>query len=382
MSKNLLLPSAASVLGIPDYLGTYAPPSSNTGGNFSLRSKKTELTAKAQVCIDYLTVSYPASAFDVPMPVFQGEASLEVTNAIARAEWLKNVCKHVNMWAELDCIDILDAGRGFLGFSNSAKIIVQKNDGTSDQIGVLAWGGVSQNGRVMLSLSGLGTSLIENWVVLAEWIEATNAKITRVDLAADFLNGEYSIDAAILDYEQGNFKAAAGGGNPSAKLIHDMGSNEGKTFYIGKRENGKMIRLYEKGKQLGDKASNWLRAEGEIHNKDRVIPVDVLLNPVAYWTGLNPVFTRLIDSAAMQIKTAKKVLEATLSSLSHYASVGYGKLINSLMLLTNDNHEAVINFLVRDGVPRRLRQPLVSVGFLESLEVAVYGRSLKLSPPV
>lgn len=382
MSKNLMLPSAASVLGIPDYLGDVTTPYSNTGGNFSLRSKKTDLTAQAKVCIDYLTVSYPAAAFDVPFPDFSGEASLEVARAKARAEWLKNVCKHVCTWTALDCIEVLDLGRGFLGFSESAKIAVVKNTGDVEQIGVLAWGGHSQNGRVMLSLSGLGTALIENWDLLAEWIESTGAKITRVDLAADFLHGEYTIDDAILDYEQGNFKAAAGGGNPSAKLIHDMGSNEGKTFYIGKRENGKMVRLYEKGKQLGDKESLWLRAEGELHNKDRVIPVAVLQDPTAYWCGLNPVFTRLIDKAAAQIKTAKKVLEATLSSLSHYASVGYGKLINSLMQITNDNHEAVINFLIRDGVPRRLRQPLVAACFDESLEVNVNGRVLHFLEPL
>lgn len=381
MSKNLLLPSAASVLGLPDYLGSPSPYS-NTGGNFSQRAKKTEFTTSARVCIDYLTVSYPAAAFDVPMPEHTGEASLEVSRMVARSEWLKNVCKHVKTWTELDNIEVLDLARGFLGFSDSARISFVNNAGESEQIGVLAWGGHSQNGRVMLSLSGVGTGLIEQWHLLQEWIDSTGGKITRVDLAADFLQGEYTIEEAIKDYEMGNFKAASGGGNPSAKLIHDMGSNEGKTFYIGKRENGKMVRLYEKGKQLGDKYSLWLRAEGELHNKDRVIPTDILINPENYWAGLNPVFTRLIDVAAAQIKTAKKVVEATLSSLSHYASVGYGKLINSLMQLTNDNHEAVINFLIQDGVPRRLRQPLVAVGFDEALEVSVNGRVLHFLEPL
>lgn len=379
MSNSLMLPSAASVLGLPDYLGSPSPYS-NTGGNFSLRSKKTELTAKAKVCIDYLTVSYPADAFSVPFPAFSGVAALEVPQIVSRAEWLQNVCNHVKTWCQLDNIAIVDQARGFLGFSDSARICFTNNNGELEQIGVLAWGGHSQNGRIMLSLSGLGCGLVEEWHLLAEWIQATSAKITRVDLAADFLNGEYTIDEAIHDYEQGNFKASAGGGNPSAKLIHDMGSNEGKTFYIGKRENGKMLRFYEKGKQLGDKSSLWLRAEGEIHNKDRVIPVDVLINPESYFSGLNPVCSRLVNVAALAIKTAKRVLEATLSSLSHYASVGYGKLINSLMHMTDDNAEAVVEFLRKDGFPRRLRQPLVHVGFLESLEASVYGRTLRLVP--
>jgi phage replication initiation protein len=380
MSKNLLLPSRASVLGLKDSLKNDGSPYSNTGGNLSPRSKKTELTAKAKVCIDYLTVSYPASAFEVPFPDFVGEEALEASKIKARAEWLQNVCKHVSTWMDLDCVVIQDLARGFLGFSNSAKIAIQKNDGNIEQVGVLAWGGHSQNGRVMLSLTGMGTALIENWVLLSEWIESTGARISRVDLAADFIDGQYTIEQALEDYEKGNFKAANGGSSPTGRLINDLGSNEGKTLYIGKRENGKMIRLYEKGKQLGDKLSKWVRAEGELHNKDRVIPVDVLINPENYWAGLNPVFGSLLDVASIQIRTAKKVLEATLSSLSHYAAVGYGKLINALMTITNDDEKAVITFLRRDGVPRRLRSPLVACGFLSQLEVTAHGHALASSP--
>lgn len=379
MSNGLHLPTAAQYFR-KDILGAAPSPYSNTGGNFSRRAKKTELTAQAKVCIDYLTVSYPAAAFDVPCPKYSGEAGLSASPLESRSEWLRNICAHVKTWTELDNITVLDTARGFLGFTDSAKIVLTNNAGEAEQIGVVAWGGHSQNGRVMLSLSGVGTGLVEQWHVLAEWIDSTGAKITRVDLAADFLEGEYSIEQAIQDYEAGLFKSSAGGRNPNAKLIHDMGSDEGKTFYVGKRENGKMFRGYEKGKQLGDKFSKWFRLEGEIHNKDREIPVQVLVTPESYFAGLNPVCSRLVDAAAAQIKTAKKVVEATLSSLSHYASVGYGKLINSLMMLTDGNHEAVVNFLVREGVPRRLRQPLVHVGFLESLEVAVYGRSLRLAP--
>ena len=380
MSKlNLLLPTANSVLGIPDILGDL-PPSSNTGGNFSRRAKKTENTSEAICCIDYLTVSYPVDAFNVPYPQYKGVNSLTITPLASVAEWLQNVQAHIRTWTHLDNIFVVDKGRGFLGFTNSANIVIRNNADENEQIGVFAWGGGSQNGRVMLSLSGAGTQLVEEWELLSEWIDTSNAKITRCDLAVDFIDGYYSIDDAIADYHAGNFKAAAGGSSPSAKLIHDMGSNEGKTFYIGKRENGKMLRIYEKGKQLGDILSNWVRAEVELHNKDRVIPCDILLNPQAYWSGMNPAFSALIPFATKQVKTAKKVIEATLSSLSHYASVGYGKLLNSLMQLTDGDADAVVNFLVQEGTPRRLRQPLVAIGFLESLEVSVYGRSLKISP--
>jgi phage replication initiation protein len=376
---NLLLPSPNLVLGRPDILGEL-PPFSNTGGNFSRRAKKTEMTANAVCCIDYLTVSYPVDAFNVPFPLLSGVNSLTATKLASTGEWLQNIAMHLRTWTQLDNIFVVDKGRGFLGFTNSANIVIRNNAEENETIGVFAWGGASQNGRVMLSLSGAGTALIEEWHVVSEWIETTGGKITRVDLAVDFMDGYYSIDDAIADYREGNFKAAAGGSSPKAKLIHDMGSNEGKTFYIGKRENGKMLRIYEKGKQLGDMLSKWVRAEGELHNKDRIIPVDILLNPQAYWSGLNPAFAALLPFASKQVKTAKKVIEATLSSLSHYASVGYGKLLNSLMQLTDGDAQSVVSFLIQDGTPRRLRSPLVSHGFLEQLEVSVHGRALKIAP--
>jgi DNA relaxase NicK len=49
---------------------------------------------------------------------------------------------------------------------------------------------------------------------------------------------------------------------------------------VGKRKNGKLLRVYEKGKQLGDESSPWVRWELELHNRDRVIPWEVLLEPV------------------------------------------------------------------------------------------------------
>ena len=55
--------------------------------------------------------------------------------------------------------------------------------------------------------------------------------------------------------------------------------------YLRKTENGKLMRIYEKGKQLGDATSPWVRWELELHNKSRVIPFDVLTAPGQYVAG-------------------------------------------------------------------------------------------------
>ena len=52
--------------------------------------------------------------------------------------------------------------------------------------------------------------------------------------------------------------------------------------------NGKMLRIYEKGKQLGDSESPWVRVEAELRNKSRVIPWDALTRPGSYLAGAYP----------------------------------------------------------------------------------------------
>ena len=89
------------------------------------------------------------------------------------------------------------------------------------------------------------------------------AAITRVDLAHDdFSATQVSIERARQWLEDGGFNAS--GRPPAAELIDDLGSNKGKTLYVGHRASGKFLRVYEKGKQFGDQTSPWVRAEVEL----------------------------------------------------------------------------------------------------------------------
>ena len=53
-------------------------------------------------------------------------------------------------------------------------------------------------------------------------------------------------------YLTGQFNA--GGNKPSCSQQGNWieADGSGRTFYVGKRKNGKLLRVYEKGKQLGD----------------------------------------------------------------------------------------------------------------------------------
>jgi len=130
---------------------------------------------------------------------------------------------------------------------------------------------------------------------------------------------------------------------------------KGRTLYVGNRVNGKLLRVYEKGKQLGDKSSPWTRWELQLNNRDRHIPFDVLLNPRPYISGAYKCM-RWVSEEASRIRTTRKSGEISYDHLTECARTAYGPLIN-VMLETEGSAEAVVKKLAKDGVPRRLKLP-------------------------
>lgn len=101
---------------------------------------------------------------------------------------------------------------------------------------------------------------------------ATDGKISRIDLAHDDFKGEYSsFDWANEQESNDMFLLPKTRNRPACTIAgefkHGDPQNKGLTLYVGSRKNGKVIRCYEKGKQLGDKSSPWFRSELEIHAK-------------------------------------------------------------------------------------------------------------------
>ncbi|HGO8429455.1 TPA: replication initiation factor domain-containing protein, partial [Neisseria meningitidis] len=97
------------------------------------------------------------------------------------------------------------------------------------------------------------------------------------DIAKDFFNGEYSPNQAREDRNKGMFTCHHV--KPKGECLgsdweedDEAKMTKGKTYGIGSRESSKYVRVYEKGKQLGDKTSTWTRFEIEFKAKDIVIP--------------------------------------------------------------------------------------------------------------
>lgn len=255
-----------------------------------------------------------------------------------------------------------DEGNGLFGFAHSVTFQTIRL-GELMPVAVVAWGGVNQRNKVYVSINGSGCSLISDWRKVKRMVETFEATITRVDVAVDALNGEFSIDTAQQWYEEKGFNA--GGRKPLYSVAGDWltPTGAGRTFYVGKRKNGKYCRIYEKGKQLGNRESTWTRFEVEMHNTDREIPYDIISHPSAYFSGTYPCCEGLVEHGAQRIKTLRAEHEISLEHLVTYCKAAYGKLIHVLRFNTStqDEESALLDELAVKGVPRRLGKTSLTV---------------------
>lgn len=227
------------------------------------------------------------------------------------------------------------------------------------KFGLIAWGGHSQKGTIHVQITGKGCALITDWQGAHDWLKENKCKITRVDIAHDDFEGkEISVEKSLQWFDQGLFNT--NGRPPSRRLIDDFGSGSGKTFYVGKRQNGKMARIYEKGKEQGDKNSPWCRAEVEFRSKGRKIEYDALLKPHEYFSGAYECFEFLsTEQSRIKTFTQEKIIKFEAAVI--WGRSACGKLINLLCKKENNDYEKVINILRRDGYPKQLEEYAFSI---------------------
>lgn len=216
---------------------------------------------------------------------------------------------------------------------------------------LLAFGG--QRDTAFVSLPGTACGRIDDWHQCCHLFrDIMPGRITRWDGAVDVFDGVPSVDDAVAFYKAGFFNS--GGNKPSCNQMGNWiePDGTGRTFYVGKRKNGKLLRVYEKGKQLGDPQSPWVRWEIELHNTDRVIPWEVLLEPGKYVAGAYPA-TGWVDERQKRVRTIQRSIQISYGHLSYYARQSYGPLLD-VMLKVEGSAEKVMEKLRRPGVPARL----------------------------
>ena len=246
----------------------------------------------------------------------------------------------------------INRDKGLHGWKNSYQLGSTKT--------FFAHGG--QNGTGFLSIPGEACHMVDSWPNLVNLIrDKYHGKITRWDGAVDDFEGKHTVDNAVSLYLDGKFNS--GGSEPKCNQSGNWikPSGDGRTFYVGQRENGKMLRVYEKGMQLGCKWHPWVRWEVEMHSIDRVIPWEVLLEPGKYAAGAYPNAMNWVQDEMQRIKTISKTAKIGYDALTHYLGVAYGKHLN-VMLQVEGSESKVLEKLKRIGVPSRLDLPTVSKG--------------------
>ncbi len=307
----------------------------------------------------------PDRTHSTPRMVIRGERPLPDTSndasnpKAALIDWLNctfplqnhpsEISKFLDGWASIvgscfkgrTCLN-----RGHAGWTDAYNL------GSTNSI--FAIGG--QRGTAFLSLDGSSCALIpqDAWESVLHYLSAEyGARITRIDLAHDDFMGTHSVDWAVKQYRAGGF--SSGGRKPSVMQHGDwIGENRrGRTLNVGTRRNGKTLRVYEKGKQLGDPSSEWVRWELELHNTDRDIPWDVLITPGNYLSGAYP-STGWISDNASRIKTRRKADSISEAVLTESLRQSYGSHLNYLKEKYGCER-SIFKKILRDGVPKRLR---------------------------
>lgn len=307
-----------------------------------------------------------SSAKRSPRPVTRGEST---PNQSARVDWLNATFKPGEMSIEglifklsqimRRPISGVDEGKGIRGYKSSVTLFAHVGS-RKQPMGFIGYGGEAQRGTWMLSIPGAGCSLIEAWDEVRDLLEDLDAKVTRLDLCVDFLNGEYTVEDAVAFYRAGKFTSS--GRPPATSQAGDWLNERERTLYIGKAQNGKVLRAYEKGHQLGNLQSPWTRYEVQFGNRDRVIPLEALTERDKYFAGAYPVLAELIDSAAEKIATKQTEGETTLSHLLHHMRRTYGKTIDVLSTVEGFEIASLVEEIRVIGVPRRVSLSSVAAG--------------------
>jgi phage replication initiation protein len=136
----------------------------------------------------------------------------------------------------------------------------------------------------------------------------------------------------------------------------------GRTIEVGRKVNGKMLRAYEKGPQLGQWDSPHFRLEVQFGNKDRVLPFDMLTDPTRFFVGAYPAFELLdLEQAGERIKTLSSTLEITLGKVLTWMRNSAGKWADLFVSRGVDPAELVEAIRVT-GLPRRVSPSVVATG--------------------
>lgn len=201
-----------------------------------------------------------------------------------------------------------------------------------------------QNNTISITINGTGCTFGRlGWEGhLNAWLNmfAPTAKITRVDLAHDDFIGEYDIDFFDSQDNLGGFCSPGAGRRPNVEKRGNWKrpNNKGRSLYIGSSSSAKLTRIYEKGKQLGDAESLWVRCEVQYRSNGFHIDIDVLLNPSNYFLAAYPCFG-VFDPNGLpeRFEVIERELSITFDQALEITKRQFGRYINFFRVVFGDD---------------------------------------------
>lgn len=219
--------------------------------------------------------------------------------------------------------------RGFRNFYSNHRRIV-----TGDvTCGFIALGGEHQRGTFCLELTGAGCAHVTAWAQLKAKLESAGCRLTRVDVAFDDFKGAHPLELCKELHEAGAFTT---NGRPPALGLQGWNDDSGYTYYVGKNTGNQQLCVYEKGKQLGDKESPWVRWEARFGAKYRDIAMEILEQPAAFFVGHYPALD-FVRAIGQRMVTHIKRTASTMAKAMRWAKHQYGALLNYLDATANSD---------------------------------------------
>jgi hypothetical protein len=251
------------------------------------------------------------------------------------------------------------------------------------------YGGDSQRGWARFDMPGGGCEWVQDWLLLERaFVDQVDCEISRIDIAFTTHDPSVVCDAKVLAaFEAGEF--CCGGRPPAMRSIVNSDPTAGKTRYIGKRENHKFLRCYEKGwemfKDLPESAEflrkpgvqvamdhmgmvnvqDVYRVELELKNVDKFIPWSVIGRRDDVFAGAYPFCAALIPDAphwVMQELPTFKPRAALLEALGN-AFRSYGGTWKAAHLAYGGGDAALLR-LAKEMLAAEPSRHLVDAGVL------------------
>lgn len=162
---------------------------------------------------------------------------------------------------------------------------------------------------VAYELTGRGTDFLD-LDALAEIGSEVTYRVTRADFRFDDF---FSLFRSYADWRDfaiaGGFKPARGS-LPRLKEYGDLGSGKGSTFYVGSEKSSRLLRIYEKGKELAcAEHPRWVRVEVQVRGKEFAMTAADLQRPGAVLKGYPGLSDLPISEGAVGIQRIRRVVD-------------------------------------------------------------------------